>query len=269
MLRRIFFSFFAVAAAVGTASAAPLLAIDFESNTAGTALSSTTMSANAGGVSTAFTGVGINGTSTATILDGTNPITVGTGNFAQVNTVSNGDTFLSFAGAAADEATSGQVELSFDFLVEDASAGGANSQFRIRDAAGNDDIQIQIDSNNFGASNTRAIRVVDNLSAGGFNPLFTINEGFEFDEATNLRVLLDLDADTISLFLNNSLAGSGTIEAGDTVGGLQIATFPNNGGDVRYYDNITIAAVTAIPEPSSLAILGMLGAVAAFRRRRS
>ena len=86
---------------------------------------------------------------------------------------------------------------------------------------------------------------------------------FVRDAWAEIRVEIDLDADTMSAFYNNQLVSSGTWTTGATsatsIGAIDL--FGNNASTV-FYDDISL-----IPTPGAAGLLGLAG-LAAMRRRR-
>jgi hypothetical protein len=73
-----------------------------------------------------------------------------------------------------------------------------------------------------------------------------------------------------SIFVNDlvtpKLIGNFTTRAGDDLG---LITFSSNRGSQGYIDNLRVSAFTAVPEPTTVSLLGLVGGLAGFRRLRT
>jgi PEP-CTERM motif len=81
---------------------------------------------------------------------------------------------------------------------------------------------------------------------------------------------LDYSTDTLTAFVNGHVLGSSTFSATNTT--LGIDAFGINsapGSDAAYFDDLSVTTPSAVPEPSSVALLGTgaLALVAAGRRK--
>lgn len=86
------------------------------------------------------------------------------------------------------------------------------------------------------------------------------------DSWHNLRIELDTVANSASYFLDNALVASGTYTTDDSVIGDVDVYSSAIGYDIGKFDNLSVQAV---PEPASMAALGLgLAAVARRRSRR-
>lgn len=106
---------------------------------------------------------------------------------------------------------------------------------------------------------------VSSAMSDGFSVSFTLNT-----DSTWFASSLGLDDGT-----TGELSGSGTLTSGfaysDIAPTLHAATyFQHNNADLSgaQYGSVTVTGLTTVPEPSSLAVLGLIGLVGVVRRRR-
>lgn len=86
---------------------------------------------------------------------------------------------------------------------------------------------------------------------------------FVRDAWAEIRVEIDLDADTMSAFYNNQLVSSGTwTTAGSSATSIGAIDLFGNGASTVFYDNVSL-----IPTPGAAGLLCLAG-LAANRRRR-
>jgi hypothetical protein len=105
-------------------------------------------------------------------------------------------------------------------------------------------------------------------SGGAFGFLTQSAPVFVYPQSQWNRVRLDLDFgnNTASAYINNNLILTRAFDPGLSTTRVGIGG-TSDGFDVGYFDNFQ-AAITPVPEPATLAVLG-LGAAAMIRRRRS
>lgn len=140
-------------------------------------------------------------------------------------------------------------------------------QFIPRDYAG-DSFLILLNTYNHGGPYDWSVQmhfdsttgmIVDDNHAG--NAVAFVREAW-----AQIRLEIDLDADTVTSFYNDQMVATGTWTSSATsltsIGAVDL--FGNNSTPV-YYDDISL---TPVPAPGALALLGLSGLVARGRRRR-
>lgn len=182
---------------------------------------------------------------------------------------------LGFILAEADQPASGQVQMTFDLIADsfadDTGQPTNNEVFVVllgRDGVGDNlaNYKIRQQNGRVVATQYNDDGTTDSGTLGG-------NGTFPLGSVVSVRIIVDLDADTTSLYLNDQLIAlsnlsDGTyslnIKADQSFGGL-VLTSPSGSTSRLGIDNVRIESV--IPEPATLSP-SLLGGVALVSRRR-
>jgi len=180
-----------------------------------------------------------------------NPVTPGTGSNAQLSTLSGKTTF-------------DQNYISFDFTLDDATQNAVSSSF----VFASDEFPTQTVTDIFGffVDNVNYAffpggALVSNIPAANFqsNPVGTANYPIEYNGLTTslfVQGLLNSSLTTHTLTIAIADTNDSIYDSGVFIGGLK-GSVSDNGG-----------IITKVPEPSSVAILGLGLAALAYSRRR-
>jgi hypothetical protein len=167
-----------------------------------------------------------------------------------------------FKGDATEESTSGKVSISADILLDTTTSTGGYAPVFARNQAGQNIAAVLL---NYTTGGT----IWNFPTVGSLTPS---NVGGPSNSAggqiLHMDWVLDLDNLTQSVSINGGAAATGTLPTGSTYNQFVInAIQPSNIYGTMALDNVKIQNV-AVPEPGSLALLG-LGGLALIRRRRA
>lgn len=212
---------------------------------------------------------------TPSFVDSVTGATLG-GNGDQVAIIDDPDDepfYLGFEVAQADRPTSGKVEITFDFIADsfaDDEGQPANNElsFVVLGSGGLGDnlanYKLRQQNGRITATQYNADGSTDGGTLGG-------NGTFALGEVTPVRIVVDLDADRSSIYLDGQLVASGSLTDGTYSLNIKpeqgFGGFSVNSPSV-YTSRVGIDNVlVTIPEPATLG-LGSLGAVLMLSRRR-
>lgn len=169
---------------------------------------------------------------------------------------------LNFTPTAADSVIRGSVDVKSNGFIP--NAGGTTTSFYgtgFYNPAGSAFALFQVQAA------TAAAGASYRLLAAGDTTYTTGSLTLPIGTTVNLAIQLDTVANTASYYLNNTLITSRPYTLSDAVIGDLDLVASATGYDDGVFDNYRVETVTAVPEPATMAALG-LGAAALLRRRR-
>lgn len=214
--------------------------------------------------------------STVVLADGSNIFGAGTSNnyLSMGVATASGSPYQAVIQNSTSFGLTGQASFSF-FQASGASTTGSGLLMRLGTTNGNGStaFALSIDDGKIYAATTAGVSPTLELSSFSFDTAYKLtvvfnnsNSAFSYDGGT-------VNARSMDIWLNNvlighNLAASGSLAANTNLTNLNFTTKGDSYTGTVGIDDLVIMNAATIPEPSSLALLGM-GAVAFVLRRKS
>ncbi|OYP32305.1 PEP-CTERM sorting domain-containing protein [Rhodopirellula sp. MGV] len=170
--------------------------------------------------------------------------------------------------------STGIISYQFDMVVDSSGPFGSGTDFEYFAHFGNTpDGGTTVDGGSFSAR----LDITAPTSTGDFSigissaestADFTTAQGFTFGSVVSVLVDYNLDTLTASLTVGGETVTGLVGDAALPINTFALRQSTSSNNESVTIDNLIVSHVTAIPEPSSMLALGVLGAFGAVRRRR-
>lgn len=175
--------------------------------------------------------------------------------------VSSEDTHTLFAGQST-----GGLFASFDVRVDAAApiTGGDYEYFAHFFTEGSFNFRSRLDvvEGTQGGDYTFGISSISGTAEA------TFGSDFNFGDTVNVTIGFDLDSGIGSLTIGGTTINATGIALGETLDSFAFRQSNSSSDETIFVDNLRVYASAAIPEPSSLGIIGLVGIAGLVRRRR-
>lgn len=251
--------------------AVPIFDVDFQSDTVG---SPPVVAASVAGVTNTHpTTATVTGTTNTRLVQDGYEALGGSGDKVLVvsDTDSAGAFDLRFYAAAADAISSGNASISWDMLASSTAARTGNFFLDVKNSSGTSVLSLLTQPS---TSTTELLKVTTYTSSGGYvdaTPFYIFPRG----TVQHIDLILDMDVNTADVYVNSILKWSVSIAYLNGVGALPDGVPTDNVAQWRF--NAANAAngtyaldnfVFDVPEPASIALLGLGGALMLVRGKR-